>query len=138
MGRSHRSSRSDTEQTEVKRLRYENQKLKKQISQLRKQLSRIDIDRYTNLKEMIEAQAAEDESFDSKVQLEELKQKWMCHECNQDYLRIVIVPRADGVFYIRKCPTCSYRTKLKKYTDGIDGFNSNGELVNQFSTDRDR
>ena len=130
MGRSHRNSRSDSEVSELRKLRLENQKLKKQISKLRKELSRIDIDRYANLKDMIEAQAAEDDSFDSKVQLEELKQKWACHECKQDYLRIIIVPRADGLFYIRKCGSCDYRTKLKKYKEGVDGISSDGKLLN--------
>lgn len=127
MGKRHRTSRNDTEFSEVQRLRYENDKLKKQISKLRKQLSRIDIDRYTNLKEMIEAQAAEDESFDGTMYLEELKHKWMCHECKEDYLRIIIVPRADGLFYIRKCASCNHRTKLKKYTEDVDGIGSDGK-----------
>lgn len=129
MGRSHKGSRSDAELTEVRRLRLENQKLKKQMGKLRKQLSRIDIDRYSNLKDMLEAQAAEDGDFDVKVELEDLKEKWLCHSCKEDYLRVIIVPRADGLFYIRKCASCSHRTKLKKYTDEVDGINSNGEKV---------
>jgi hypothetical protein len=128
MGRSHKGSRGDSELTDVRRLRLENQKLKRQMSKLRKQLSRIDIDRYTNLKEMLEAQAAEDEGFDAKLELEQLKEKWICHECKNDYLRIIIVPRADGLFYIRKCP-CGHRTKMKKYTDEVDGLDSNGQHV---------
>lgn len=127
MGRSRRNSRSDGEFSQIQRLRHENEKLKKQISKLRKQLSRINIDEYANLKEMIEAHSAEDENFDKKLHLEELKHKWTCHECKEDYLRIIIVPRADGLFYIRKCPSCNHRTKLKKYTEDVNGIGSDGQ-----------
>jgi hypothetical protein len=125
MGKSRRS-KSDTELTEIRKLKLENQKLKKQMGKLRKQLSRIDIDRYSNLKDIIEAQQAEDSGFDAKIELEDLKEKWMCHACKEDYLRVIIVPRADGLFYIRKCASCSHRTKLKKYTDEVDGVDSSG------------
>jgi ATP-dependent exoDNAse (exonuclease V) beta subunit len=128
MGRSHKGQ-SDTELSEIRRLKLENQKLKKQMGKLRKQLARIDIDRYSNLRDMLEAQAAEDGGFDAQVELEELKQKWLCHECKEDYLRVIIVPRADGLFYMRKCASCSHRTKLKKYTDEVDGLDSSGQPI---------
>lgn len=104
-----------------RRLKLENDKLKKQISSLRKQLSRIDIDRYSNLKDIIEAQDEEDDNFDSKTALEDLKAKWECHECHEDYLKLIIVPRLDGTFYFRKC-SCGHRTKLKKYNDNVEGI----------------
>lgn len=124
-----RKGQSNTELTLIRRLKLENQKLKKQMSKLRKQLSRIDIDRYSNLKDIIETQAYEDEDFDITVELENLKQTWLCHSCKNDYLRVIIVPRVDGLFYIRKCPSCNHRTKLKKYTDEVDGLDSNGERL---------
>ena len=133
MGKSHKSSKSDTELTAIRRLKLENQKLKKQMSKLRKQLSRIDIDRYSNLKDILEAQAAEDNTFDAKIELEDLKQKWMCHACKEDYLRVIIVPRADGLFYMRKCASCNHRTKLKKYTDEIDGVAADGGMLEQLN-----
>jgi aspartyl/asparaginyl-tRNA synthetase len=129
MGKNNKSGKSDTELTTIRRLKLENQKLKKQMSKLRKQLSRIDIDRYSNLKDIIEAQAIEDDGFDAQVDLEALKEKWMCHECKQDYLRVIMVPRADGLFYIRKCASCKHRTKLKKYTDDVNGINFDGGVV---------
>jgi len=128
MGRGHKG-RSDSELTEIRKLKLENQKLKKQMGKLRKQLSRIDIDRYSNLKDMLEAHAAEDNTFDATVELEELKKKWACHKCKEDYLRVIIVPRADGLFYIRRCAACNYRTKLKKYTDDIDGVAADGGML---------
>lgn len=129
MGKSRRRTRGDSEINEIQRLRYENDKLKKQISKLRKQLSRIDIDRYSNLKEMLEAHAAEDNTFDAKVHLEELKRKWICHKCKEDHLRVIVVPRADGVFYFRRCPSCSNKTKLQKYTDDINGIDTSGAAL---------
>lgn len=128
MGRGH-SGKSDSELSTIRRLKLENQKLKKQMSKLRKQLSRIDIDRYSNLRDIIEAHALEDEGFDAKLQLEQLKEVWLCHTCKKDYLRIIMIPRADGTFYIRKCPACDHRTKMKKFTDDIGGIDSNGDLL---------
>lgn len=119
-----RRSVGDGEQRDNQRLKLENKKLKQQISSLRKQLSRIDIDRYQSLKDMIENQAEEDTQFDTDQALEDLKRKWECHTCARDYLRLVIVPRADGTFYTRRCPTCLNKTKLKKYTDDVEGITS--------------
>ena len=129
MGRSHKISRNDAELTAVQKLRHENDRLKKQISKLRKQLSRIDIDRYTNLKEMIEAHTSQDEAYDKTEELLQLKKKWICHSCGEDYLRVVIVPRADGMFYFRRCISCQYKTKLKKSDSEIEGIDSNDNLV---------
>jgi len=129
MGRSHRGSHSDAELTTIRRLKLENQKLKKQMSKLRKQLSRIDIDRYSNLKDILEEQAAEDENFDVKIELEDLKEKWICHGCKEDYLCVIMVPRADGLFYMRRCASCFHKTKLKRYTDEVDGIGTDGQLV---------
>jgi hypothetical protein len=116
-----RRHNGESELKEIRRLRLENQKMRKQISALRKQLSRIDIDRYQHLKDMIEEHEQQDDQFDSKVALAELKKKWECHECKQDYLKLIIVPRADATFYFRKC-SCGHRTKLKKYTQEVEGI----------------
>jgi Zn finger protein HypA/HybF involved in hydrogenase expression len=131
MGKGHKA-KSDTELSEIRRLKLENQKLKKQMSQLRKQLSRIDIDRYSNLKNILETQIAEDSGFNTKIELEKLKDKWLCHTCKEDYMRVIIVPRIDGTFYFRRCPSCHNKTKLKPYTDEVDGVDSNGNpLTNE-------
>lgn len=121
MGRAHRGSRGDVEFTESQRLKHENQKLKKQIAKLRKELSKLDIDRYSHLKDLIESQDAETAGFDKEHELRQLKDKWICHKCNNDTLRIVIIPRKDGTFYLRRCAGCGNRTKMKKYTDDVDG-----------------
>lgn len=121
MGRKNRKPSNDKELKEVQRLRHENQKLRKTISSLRKQMSRVDIDRYQSLKEDLEELEAQDSSLDLKQQHEDLKKKWLCHKCKEDHLRIIMIPRLDGLFYIRKCGSCNNRTKLKKYTDEVEG-----------------
>lgn len=128
MGKSARGSKSNTEISAMRRLKLENQKLKKQMATLRKQLSRIDIDRYSNLRQIIEAHALEDKGFDAEISLDKLKADWACNECKSDYLRIIVVPRADGTFYMRKCGSCKHRTGLKRFTNNICGLDSKGEL----------
>jgi hypothetical protein len=111
----------DKEDTRIDRLRQENKRLKHQISSLRKQLSRIDVDRYQNLKELVEAQAKDDASSDKAVQNHKTLQEWKCHKCHEGHLHIVIVTRRDGVFYYRKCSQCVNRTKLQKYGPEVKG-----------------
>lgn len=123
-----RRSVGDGELRDNQRLKLENQKLKKQISSLRKQLSRIDIDRYSHLKDMIEQDDANDAPYNTKDALEDLKRKWECHKCARDFLRLVIVPRQDGTFYLRRCPTCMHKTKLKKYNDEVEGIGSDDKV----------
>lgn len=126
-----RRSVGDGELRDNQRLKLENQKLKKQISSLRKQLSRIDIDRYQSLKDIIEAHDEQDEQFDTTIALDDLKHKWECHKCSRDYLRLVIVPRVDGTFYFRRCPTCMNKTKLKKYTEDVEGITSDDQIYSK-------
>lgn len=128
MGRGHRGSRNDSEFKEVQRLRHENDKLKRQIAKLRKELSRVDIDQYSHLKEIIESQE-DTEEFDKKSELDRLKEKWACHKCSRDILRVIIIPRADGIFYIRRCITCGNKTKMKKYDNFIEGIDTNDKLI---------
>ena len=129
MGWKSRRPANGGELKELQRLKYENQKLRKQISSLRKQLSRIDIDRYSNLKELVESQDKQDKQFDKKLELKKLKDKWICWECGRDHLRLIIIPRLDGTFYLRRCPTCSHKTKMKKYVDGIEGITDDKEAM---------
>ena len=107
---------------ELQRLKYENKKLKKQISQLRKQLAKIDVDRYQNLKELVEAQQKEDKELEEKIKREKLKEKWKCYECKEGYLRLMIFHRPDGDFYYRRCTRCGHKTKLQRYNKDVDGI----------------
>lgn len=105
--------------SQLQTLKKENEKLKKQVAQLRKQLARLDIDRYSNLKDLLEDHY---EQEDMKVALgEKAKQKWKCHECPEGTLKLVIITRKDGAFYFRKCSSCSKRTKTQRYHENVEG-----------------
>lgn len=125
MGR--RNRYADKELDQLEKLKYENKRLKKQISSLRKQLQRIDIDRHDNLRDLIDKFALEDHEEEIKAQKEKLKKQWECHECGVGFMMIHPVVRQDGTFYYRKCTECSNRTKLKPYTKDVKGIKRNDE-----------
>lgn len=113
---------ADSELDQIQRLRNENKKLKHQISSLRKQLSRIDVDRFQNLKDLLDSQDREDKAEVVKQEKETLKRAWQCWTCETGTLMLLIIERADGVFYMRKCNECNKRTKLQQYHPGIKGI----------------
>ena len=117
-----RKNLNKKEQDQLQRLQRENEKLKRTIQSLRKQMARIDINQYQNLKEIIESQEDFYSFEDKQEELKKLKDKWKCKECDKDILRLIIVPRLDGSFYFRRCQNCGHKTKLKKYTEDIEGI----------------
>lgn len=52
--------------------------------------------------------------------LTELKDKWVCHQCSKGIIKLIKVPRPDGVWYFRKCNECTNRTEMKPYNDAIE------------------
>lgn len=122
MGRKNRKPANDKELKEVQWLRRENQKLRKNIASLRKQLSRIDVDRYQHVCEILEEYDNEPETFDPKEKLETLKKRWECHDCKEGILKLIMVSKLGEPYYFRKCTSCSKKTKLKKYTEDVEGI----------------
>ena len=112
----------DIELDQLQKLKEENKKLKKQIGSLRKQLSRIDLDRYENLKELIDKQRHEDEA---SAKTSKLLKKWKCYECGNGILKLLIFNRRDGTFYYRRCSNCDHRTRLQKYHKDVEGVKWN-------------
>lgn len=112
----------DKELDELQKLKYENQKLKRQISSLRKQLARIDIDRYENLKDLLYKHANEDLEERIEEEKKKIKQQWECHICRQGFMKIHTISRRDGLFYYRKCTNCDNRTKTKPYNEKVKGI----------------
>lgn len=106
---------SDGEHDRMQRLVHENQKLKKQISALRKQMSRIDVDRFQNLKDLLDAQDRENQQEALARRQEDAQKEWQCWDCSEGTLRLTILERRDGVFYYRKCDSCPKRTRLQPY-----------------------
>jgi len=76
------------------------------------------MDRYHDLRDLVEKQYAEDkEAIDAPIHEKKLQETWRCHKCVEGYLRIVLMPRLDGIYYLRKCSNdeCGKRTRLQKY-----------------------
>jgi len=115
-----KKDKKDRELKENQKLKQENQKLKRQISRLHKQISRLDLENFSTIREALEAQKKEDLVFVEETKQIDVKFKWCCHQCKEDYLRIVIISRPDGDFYFRKCPSCENKTRLKPFTEKVE------------------
>jgi len=80
MGKARRGSR---EITREQKLISENKALKRDLGRIRKELARLDLDRYDTLKEMIEENKSESEPEFGAQFLENLKKTWLCNDCRQ-------------------------------------------------------
>ena len=112
-------------QTKEQELRQENQQLKRMVSSLRKQIARIDLDRYESVKEMIQEHYKEGKEEEGKEILENLKKTWECHKCNEGYLEIFVLNRGSDTIYYRICsnaPACMNRTKTQIYSQNVKGI----------------
>jgi len=116
-----RIKRGDKEYDLTQRLKHDNKILKKRITSLRKQIARIDLDRYHNIRDLLSKYKAEDKEKLLEKEEEKIRNKWKCHSCTTDYLRLIIITRRDGMYYYRKCGNCDNRTKLQKYHEKIEG-----------------
>lgn len=123
-----KTKRGDKEFTREKQLVQENRTLKRQVSSLRKQLARVDLDRYSNLKETIEKHCQEDETNEQSSQslLDKVKQEWACHEpdCG-GFLEIFLYSKVGTAWYYRVCsnaPRCKNRTVAQKHTPEVKGI----------------
>jgi len=119
VGKTHRGHK---EHSREQRLIHENQRLKKQIGALRKQLARIDLDRHSNIKDILEQHYQLDEKEKTKETLDKVKKQWECWECKQGHLEICLYNRFDGTWYYRKCSNCNHRTKAQRYNPDIPGI----------------
>lgn len=109
-----RTRRGGTEFDQLARLKYENKKLKRQIKQLRKVIDRLDLDRYNNVKRILEQNERLEKEEARRLLKEQLEKKWKCWDCNDGVLHRKEVLRRDGAFYYRLCDNCKKRTKLQK------------------------
>lgn len=121
MGKSQRNGR---EITREQRLIHENQRLKRQLSHLRKQIARIDLDRYSSLRDIVDQHYQEDRAQEGQDLLEKLKQEWKCRQPNcEGFLEIILYTKVDHTWYYRKCNCCTHRTKAQKYVpDEVKGI----------------
>lgn len=109
------------EQDELQKLKRENDRLKRQVSSLRKQIARVDIDRYENLQDLIHKYDQEEAAEIIAKEVKAKEEKWRCYECPDGILRLKVIQRQDGTFYYRKCDKCTNKTKLKKWDKNVEG-----------------
>lgn len=126
MGKGRRRNYSQKELDQLQTLKRENDKLKKQVSSLRKQLARIDLDRYTHIKDLVDKQLAEDAELTvtetSQQMLDRMRVEWSCETCKDGYLEINIYTRFDELWYYRECNCCEKRTVSQKYHKDVKGI----------------
>lgn len=115
-------SRNHTKEYELlDKLKHENKKLKMEVKRLRKELDKNRI-HYDEITDLLEQQAAEEIEVSTKENREALLKRWKCHKCEFGIMKLIIIPRPDGPRYLRKCTECDNRTKLKKYTEDVEGI----------------
>ncbi len=116
MGKSRNDRRGFTRE---QKLLHENQRLKKQLAQLRKQLARVDLDRYENIKEIIQKHYQDERAQEGQDILDRLKEEWKCRECQNGYLEIFTYNKMGNTWYYRVCSNssnCKHRTKPQPYS----------------------
>lgn len=108
----------------LQKLKSENKKLKQQVAQLRKLIDKFDLERYHDVKEIMEANERLEARFQQQEARDKLKATWQCWDCHTGVLRIKTFTRRDGVFYFRCCsnPDCRKRTKMKAYDSTVEGL----------------
>jgi hypothetical protein len=112
---------SHKEQDDLQKIKRENDKLKKQVSALRKQLARIDIGRYENLQDLIHKFDKLEVEETLKNDAEAQAKRWKCFKCEHGVLHLKVFERQDGIVYLRKCDKCDNKTKLKKWNENVEG-----------------
>lgn len=120
-----RRNHSKKELDQLQIVKRENDKLKRQISGLRKQIARLDLDRYDIIKDMIQEHYQDDRAEQGEQILDNLKKTWACNVCADGHLEIFIYNRAGETYYYRICsnaPDCSHRTKSQPYITSVKGI----------------
>lgn len=122
MGKTRRGSK---EFSREQKLINENKRLKREVSQLRKELAKIDLNRYDTVKEMIEEHYKEDRAGEGQEILDNLKKTWACKECSDGYLEIFTYNKVNQTWYYRICsnaPKCKNRTLAQPYSPSVKGI----------------
>lgn len=111
-----RNTRGDKEYTRLQEALNENKRLKRENASLRKQLARLDLDRHSYVKDILDEHFQQEEQAEStEKMLKRLKEEWKCHECHVGYLEITLYNKLDQTWYFRQCNNCTNRTKSQVY-----------------------
>jgi len=121
MGKSRRGTK---EFSREQKLLNENKKLKQTIGQMRKHMARMELNRhdYESMKELMEEHQTEAEPVFGANFLDNLKKTWLCNDCRQGHLEIILYNKIDNTYYYRKCSNCPNRTKSQKYSPNVQGI----------------
>jgi len=117
-----RRTHKEKEFNQLQQMRKENERLKREISHLRKQLARVDLDRYSHIKEIIEESYQMEEELEGRKILQKLRKDWKCHQCERGFLEIMLYNRPDSTWYYRQCNTCAHRTRSQRYSPDVPGI----------------
>lgn len=122
-----KNTRGEKEYTRLQELIHENGRMKREISSLRKQLARLDLDRHAFVKDIIDEHISRENAEESATKvLSKLKESWRCRECGVGYLEIVIYNKVNETWYYRQCNNCEHRTKSQVYqSDKVQGLVKN-------------
>ena len=121
-----KNTRGAKEFTREQRLIKENRQLKRELSHLRKQISRLDLEGLEAAKQICFDQEEKDRfnenMGDPNSSLEVLKKAWACNKCS-GWLEITLYSKLGQTFYFRKCNSCNNRTKGQRYDeDSVKGI----------------
>ena len=117
-----KTTRGLKEFTREQRLSKENRQLKQELKHLRKQIARLDGDRFETLRQMCvdseENQRLQESLGPVSSSLDSLKKDWACNRDNcTGYLEINLYPKLGLTHYYRACNSCPNRTKGKRYDE---------------------
>jgi len=117
---SRRRQYSDRETDQLQYYKHLVKKLKREIAGLRKQIDRLDLDRFASFKEALDRiDEIEMEQTARRKDKEIQKEKWRCWDCNTGTMRLKVWDRLDGPHYQRVCDHCNKRTTMKKWTPEV-------------------
>lgn len=121
-----KNTRGIKEFTREQRLIKENRQLKRELGHLRKQISRLDLEGLENAKQLVfdheEKQRLNETLPDVNSNIEALKKEWACRNCQIGWLEITLYSKLGVSHYYRKCNSCDYRTKGKRYGESVKGI----------------
>jgi hypothetical protein len=114
-----KNTRGDKEYSKLQEMVHENKKLKREVASLRKQLARLDLDRHSYVRDIVEEHLSQEHEETTTTQmLASMKNEWQCNSCGTGYLEIHLYNRPDGTFYYRMCNNCKKRTAGQRYEPG--------------------
>ncbi len=125
-----KNTRGAKEFTREQKLIKENRELKRELSHLRKQISRLDLEGLEAAKQMCfdheEKERLNETMGNPSANIEYLKKIWECNDCRNGWLEITLYSKTGQTHYYRKCTNCNNRTKGQRYDESVKGIIKNG------------